>query len=271
MSDYHSIELELANEGRTCIVRLDRPAVRNAWSIEMAGELNHALARLDRDDSIRVVVLTGAGEAFCVGAELADTDAFASREDFRDPTDWRTLVPPWTLRKPVVAAINGHAIGVGITYSLMCDLRFVAEDAKIAFAFTRRGVLPELACHAILPRLVGLSCAADLLLSGRTIRGSEAASIGLARAALPADEVLEAALAWAADVGRSSAPLSVALSKRLLWRSLNASPLETLQAEQDRMHWICDQRDAAEGVAAFLERRDPDWTLSPTRDIPDWP
>jgi enoyl-CoA hydratase/carnithine racemase len=153
----------------------------------------------------------------------------------------------------------------------MCDLRFVSRDAKIAFAFTRRGVLPELACHTILPRLVGLERAADLLLSGRTISGTDAASFGLAHTALPTEAVLEAALEWAADVATHSAPVSVALSKRLLWRGLNASPFETLQAEQDHMPWICDQPDAAEGVAAFVERREPRWTLSPTKDVPDWP
>jgi enoyl-CoA hydratase/carnithine racemase len=265
------IELELANDGRTCIIRLNRPAQRNAWSVEMASELNDALTRLDRDDSVRVIVITGAGDAFCVGAELADAEAFAARSGVHDPTHWRTLVPPWSLRKPVVAAINGHAVGVGITYALMCDLRFVSRDAKIAFAFTRRGVLPELACHTILPRLVGLERAADLLLSGRTISGTDAASFGLAHTALPAEAVLEAALEWAAEVATHSAPVSVALSKRLLWRGLNASPFETLQAEQDHMPWICDQPDAAEGVAAFVERRAPRWTLSPTKDVPDWP
>lgn len=271
MTPYRAIALESVEQGRTCIVRLNRPERRNAWSPEMAGELNDALGRLDRDDAVRVIVLTGAGSAFCVGADLSDAGGFADREGGSDPTSWRTLVPPWTLRKPVVAAINGHAVGVGITYPLMCDLRFVAEDAKLAFAFVRRGVLPELASHAILPRLVGLERAADLLLSGRTFSGREAAEMGLAHRALPAADVLDAALAWAAEVGRNTAPVSVALSKRLLWRSLDASPFETLRAEQEWMPWICNQVDAAEGAAAFVERREPRFKVSPTRDLPDWP
>ena len=271
MKSFDTLILERADQDRTCIVRLNRPERRNAWSPQMAGELNDALDRLDRDDSVRVIVLTGAGSAFCVGADLSDAGPFADREGGSDPTSWRTLVPPWSLRKPVVAAINGHAVGVGITYPLMCDLRFVAEDAKLAFAFVRRGVLPELASHTILPRLVGLERAADLLLSGRTFSGREAAEIGVAHRALPADQVLDAALAWAAEVGRNTAPISVALSKRLLWKGLAASPFETLRAEQDWMGWICNQIDAAEGAAAFVERREPQFRLSPTRDLPDWP
>jgi len=272
MSEPSPITVERVEAGRTAIVRLNRPERRNAWSPAMAGALNDALAALDRDDGVRAIVLTGAGPAFCVGADLADAGgSFADREGGSDPTGWRTLVAPWSLRKPVVAAINGHAVGVGLTYPLMCDLRFVAEDAKLAFAFVRRGVLPELASHAILPRLVGLERAADLLLSGRTFSGREAAEMGLARRALPASEVLDAALAWAAEVGRHAAPVSVALSKRLLWKGIAASPFETLRAEQEWMAWICNQADAVEGASAFVERREPRFRLSPTRDLPDWP
>src|SRR5690606_27661536 len=117
--------------------------------------------RLDTDDAARVVVVTGAGDAFCAGADLGGADAFAdaATDDgipWRDPTYWRELVPPWSLRKPVVAAMNGHAVGVGLTFALQCDLRVVAEDAKLAFSFVRRGVLAELASHVILPRLVGV-------------------------------------------------------------------------------------------------------------------
>ena len=271
MKSYRALSVETLEQGRTCILRLNRPERRNAWSPEMANELNDALTWLDKNDAVRVIVLTGAGSAFCVGADLSGAGSFADREGGSDPTSWRTLVPPWSLRKPVVAAINGHAVGVGITYPLMCDLRFVAEEAKLAFAFVRRGVLPELASRTILPRLVGFERAADLLFSGRTFSGREAAEMGLAHRALPADQVLEAALEWAAEVGRNTAPVSVALSKRLLWRSFSTPPFEMLQAEQERMSWICNQGDAAEGAAAFVERRLPDFRSSPTRDLPDWP
>ena len=192
--------------------------------------------------------------------------AFATDGDFADPTDWRTLVTPWSLRKPVVAAINGHAVGVGITYALQCDLRFVAADAKLAFAFVRRGVMPELAAHVLLPRVVGLAVAADLLLSGRTITGTEAARIGLANHALESAAVLPAAMAWARDVAVNAAPVSVAIAKRLLWDGLTSTPSDMLRREGDLMPWICNQPDAREGVASFLERRPPEWSMSPTRD-----
>jgi enoyl-CoA hydratase/carnithine racemase len=254
-------------------VSLNRPERRNAWSVGMANELNRMLEALDRDDDVRAIVLTGAGDAFCVGADLPEEDAFATPEgeQARDPMHWRTLVAPWSLRKPVVAAINGHAVGVGITYALMCDRRFVSEDAKIAFSFVRRGVLPELASHAILPRLVGLDAAADLLLSGRTISGSEAARLGLAARALPAGDVLPAALDWAREVARHAAPVSVALSKRLLWDGLTSAPFDSARREHELMPWICSRPDAVEGVRSFLEKREPRFQLSPTRDLIDWP
>jgi enoyl-CoA hydratase/carnithine racemase len=261
------------------LVTLDRAERRNAWTPAMAAETNDAFRRLDGDDAVRVVVVTGAGDSFCAGADLAGDDAFATPGetgagapgDGRDPTYWRQLVPPWSLRKPVVAALNGHAVGVGLTFALQCDLRFVADDAKLAFSFVRRGVLAELASHVILARLVGVSRAADLLLSGRTFSGTDAVAMGLALEAHPRDRVLPAALAWARDVAVHAAPVSVALSKRLLWEGLTATPAEMLRREQEWMPWICNQADAVEGVAAFLHKRPPQWTLAAGRDLPLWP
>jgi enoyl-CoA hydratase/carnithine racemase len=237
----------------------------------MASDVNRAFRVLDADDDVRVIIVTGAGDAFCAGADLGGDDAFADRDGRRDPTYWRDLVPPWSLRKPVVAAINGHAVGVGITFALQCDVRIVAGDAKLAFSFVRRGVLAELASHVILPRLVGIERAADLLLSGRTILGSEAARIGLARDAVDRDEVLPVALEWSRDVAANTAPVSVALSKRLLWEGLTSAPFDMLRREQELIPWMCNQPDAVEGVAAFLDKRAPRWSLRATRDLPLWP
>ena len=258
-------------ERAVAVVTLNRPERNNAWSPSMAAAMNDVLTELDGDDEVRAIVVTGAGSAFCVGADLGDAEAFVPADGFEDPTDWRRLVTPWSLRKPVVAAINGHAVGVGITYALQCDLRFVAADAKIVFAFVRRGVLPELASHVLLPRVVGTSVAADLLLSGRTITGTEAARLGLANQALPAGDVLAAAVAWATDVATNTAPVSVALAKRLLWDGLTATPREMQRRESDLMPWICSQPDAVEGVSAFLDRRTPAWTMRPTVDVPPGP
>lgn len=228
----------------------------------MGRELSQAFRALDGDPAVRVIVLTGAGRAFCAGADLGggsatfDSDRPADREA-REP-----LVLPWQLRKPVIAAINGHAIGVGITLPLTADVRYIAEEAKVQFAFVRRGVVPELSSHVILPRVVGLSSAADLLLSGRIFTGREAAERGLASVALPAAEVLPAAMAWAADVAVNAAPTSVAAAKRLLWDDV-VGPIERVGRLENRMFtWAGHQPDAKEGVMAFLERREPVWRNS---------
>jgi enoyl-CoA hydratase/carnithine racemase len=254
-------------EDRVATITLNRPERMNAWHPQMAAELTEALDVCDQDDGVRAVVLTGAGRAFCAGADLGGGgDTFRGRAERPRPT---REVFPWQLDKPVIAAINGHAIGVGVTYPLMCDIRFVAEDAKLAFAFVRRGVIPELASHTILARVVGLSNAADLLLSGRTIRGREAAAIGLASQALPADEVLPAALERARDITTNAAPVSVAIAKRLLWEGITASVPEMRARENPLFAWAGQQPDAREGVVSFLERRKPQWSLSPSRDLPD--
>ncbi len=253
-------------------VTLNRPERLNAWNAQLANELSLALDAADGDDSVRAVVLTGAGRAFCAGADLERGDATfddtrnESRRERRD----EPLRLPYQLRKPVIAAINGAAVGVGITYPMLADVRFVAADAKISFAFVRRGMMPELASHAILPKIVGLSNAADLLLSGRMISGEEAARIGLATAALPREEVLGAAQARAREV-QQAAPVSVAISKRLLWENLLGEIASTTRKENKLFAWLGSQPDAAEGITSFLERREPKWTMSPTGDFPDWP
>jgi enoyl-CoA hydratase/carnithine racemase len=260
-------------------VTLHRPERLNAWNDTMAAELRDAMLHCDRDDGVRAVVVTGSGRAFCAGADLgAGGDTFTDRRERDDSRDaerelarrWGGYAGPfpWQIRKPVLAAINGHAIGVGITYPMTCDIRFVAEDAKIQFAFVRRGVLPELWSHAIVSRVAGLSNAADLLLTGRIIRGRELAALGLATAALPADHVLPATLERAREVCLA-APASVALSKRLLWEGL-ARPLSELGPQEARLFaWTARQPDAREGVTSFLERRAPLWKLSALHDLPE--
>jgi enoyl-CoA hydratase/carnithine racemase len=173
---------------------------------------------------------------------------------------------PWDVPKPVVAAVNGHAVGVGATYALACDLRVVAETAKIGFVFARRGMLPELASHAVLPRVVGFSNAADLLLSGRVIDGNDAVAMGLAWAALPVAEVVSAAIARADEMARLSAPLSMAISKRLLWEQMGVTAMQ--RREEPLFAWLAEQTDAEEGVGSFLDKRDPDWELSVSADFP---
>lgn len=268
--EYEAIRFERV--GGVALLTLNRPERMNAWTGRMAAELSHALGVCNEDDAVRAVVLTGAGRAFCAGADLdGGGDTFGGFVEGRasgrgDPPP---KVFPWQIDKPVIAAINGHAIGVGITYSMMCDIRMAAEDAKIQFAFVRRGILPELASHTIVARVAGLSNAADLLLSGRVIRGLEAAAMGLVSAALPAAEVLPAALARARDIAENAAPMSVAISKRLLWEGLTASVAEMKAREDPLFAWVAKQPDAREGVVSFLEKRAPRWSLSVAKDKPD--
>jgi enoyl-CoA hydratase/carnithine racemase len=267
--EYQHIRFEV--EEQVATLTLHRPEHLNAFTGRMGIEWGDALARCDADDGVRAVVITGAGRAFCAGADLArGKDAFGEpRAELPRPE--RRPLQPWQVRKPVVAAINGHAIGVGLTLPMQCDVRFVAEDAKLAFAFVRRGVIPELASHVIVSRVAGLSCAAELLLSGRTFSGREAAELGLASRALPAGEVLPAALAWAREIALHAAPASVAISKRLLWEGVADSVPQMLAKEEALFDWVRRQPDAIEGVVSFVEKRPASWKLRPSADLPDWP
>ncbi len=256
-------------------ITLNRPKRMNAFTFPLGVELERAYARCDADDSVRAVVLTGAGKAFCAGADMGGGDkTFDDVEGSRraaDPGHAVRRLAAWQVRKPVIAAINGHAVGVGLTLAMQCDLRLVARDAKLAFSFVRRGIIPELGSHSILPRVIGFSRAADLLLSGRTIRGEEAARLGLASEALPADAVVPRAQEWARDVAVNAAPASVAIAKRLLWEAVTETPRETMAKEMSLLAWVGKQPDAVEGVRSFLERRPPAWKLRPSIDLPEWP
>jgi enoyl-CoA hydratase/carnithine racemase len=251
------VVLEVAD--RVATVTLNRPEVRNAFDGRMASGLAAALGRCDTDDEIRAVVLTGAPPAFCSGADLS-----AGGETFGAPSDGFSAaglpVAPWQVRKPVIAAVNGHAIGIGFTLTLQCDIRIFAADASYGVVQVRRGVLGDAYSHWTLPRIAGMDAAAEILLSGRTFDGREARELGVCRRVLPNDEVLPAAQALARDIATYAAPLSVAYSKKLLWATwrLNAPEVEALETKYHR--YLMGGPDAREGVAAFLEKRLPQWT-----------
>ncbi len=264
-------QITVSVENWVMVITLSRPEQLNAWTARMGAELSHALRRADSDDDVRVVVLTGAGRAFCAGADLSSGGAtFNAAERDRDEAVGGELVLPWQIRKPVVAAINGHAVGVGITLPLCADVRFVAEDAKVQFAFVRRGMMPELAAHVLLARVAGVSVAADLLLSGRMVSGRELCELGIANRALPAADVLGAAMAWAADVAQNAAPASVALTKQMIWSDIAPDLRAMSRRETPPFEWLGQQADAAEGITSFLEKRAPRWTLRPSVDVPDF-
>ena len=244
-------------------VTLNRPDRLNAWTSRLGAELGDAMATADEDDAVRAVVVTGAGRAFCAGADLSGGE-FGGGEAPALRECW-----PYQVRKPVIAAINGHAVGVGLTYPMTCDVRYVAEDAKLAFAFVRRGAMPELASHAIVPRVAGFSVAAELLLSGRIFRGAEAAELGLVTKALPAAEVLPAAIALATDIAVNAAPVSVAIAKRLLWDAMDKSVAEVSAIENRLFRAVASLPDAREGIAAFVDKRAPTWTGKVTTDTPE--
>ena len=178
---------------------------------------------------------------------------------------------PWEVRKPIIAAINGAAAGVGITMALQWDIRIAAESARIAFAFVRRGVIPEALSTWFLPRLIGVSRAAELLYSGRTLSAREALEYGVVGRVVPDAELLPAVRTLAQEIATHAAPVSGALTKRLIWHNLTEPDLGVAEGIEQRLFtWSGQQPDAREGVQAFLEKRTPKWSMRPSCDLPDF-
>ncbi len=266
---YQDIRFEVSEGVAT--IELHRPEQRNAYTGRMGEELGDAYRTCDNDDAVRAVVVTGAGGAFCAGVDMsAGEDTFAKQE--RGTFSAAGVNPPaWEVRKPVVAAMNGHAVGIGMSLALQCDMRIVANEGKYGIVQVRRGVMPDGYSHWTLPRLVGMERAAYLLLTGRLVSGVEAAEMGIAIRALPVNEVLPAALEIARDIAANTAPLSVAVTKRLLWESPTLTRDEVGHRETELHHHLMGRPDAVEGVMAWLERRQAQWKLSVKNDWPDWP
>lgn len=249
------------------LVTLNRPEAMNSWTPQLSDELMLACGAADADDGVRAVVVTGAGRAFCAGADLSGGESGfvgGGPTSQKGPRLW-----PHQVHKPVIAAINGHAVGVGITYPMLCDIRIVSETAKIQYAMVRRGVIPELGSHVLLPRVIGFAKAAELMLTGRQFLGAEAAELGLATRAVPADEVLAVAMEIARDIALNVAPVSAALTKKLMWEGLNAPVDKMLALESSLLPTLAAMPDSAEGVRAFFEKREPQWQGKVSRDLPD--
>ncbi|WP_135453320.1 enoyl-CoA hydratase-related protein [Mycobacterium sp. DL99] len=251
------------------LLTLNRPEWRNAYTTEMGALLNRAYREFDDDDDVRAIVLTGAGDAFCAGADFSTEtkpfDAPSTEGNFSaSPTD----PAAFELRTPVIAGVNGHAIGIGLTIALQADIRIMAANAKYAVAQVRRGVIPDCMAHWTLPHLVGGAVAADILLTGRTFDGAEAMSMGIASRTVPADSVFSEAMTVARDIAENVAPMSAALSKRLLWDTMakGYTPRQVADLETTLHHRVMGNADAREGVEAFLQRRPPQWTRSVSRD-----
>jgi enoyl-CoA hydratase/carnithine racemase len=269
--DYRTILLDV--DGSVALITLNRPEQLNAFTPRMGRELGNAFTRLDQSDQVRAIVVTGAGRGFCVGAALDDEGSTfrgdGSADQMGPPV---SEMSPWEMATPVLAAINGPAVGLGLTYPLSWDIRIAAEDAKLSFAFTRRGLIPEANSLWLLSRAVGSSRALELLLTGRTFTGAEAAELGLVTRALPVDQVLGATLEVARDIATNTAPASVAATKRMFYEQL-ASPdrVGSRAAERRAFLWFAAQPDGREGITSFLERRTPAWTMSKHSSPPDEP
>ena len=258
-------------------ITLNRPDKLNALNGEMYEGLMAAFDRTDGDDGVRAVIVTGAGRAFCAGADLG---AGAATFDYGDnpagPRARRDRGGMLVLRifrslKPVIAAINGPAVGVGITMTLPMDIRIMADSARIGFVFARRGIVPDGAASWFLPRVVGISQALEWCLTGRVFPAAEALAAGLARTVCPAADVLPVAAGLAQEIASNAAPVSAVLTRHLLWQSLGADhPMVTHRIDSRAIYDTGRMADAAEGIAAFLEKREPSWTLAPSRDLPEW-
>lgn len=257
-------------------ITLNRPERMNAWTETMAHELIEALDRADGDDDVRVVIVTGAGRAFCAGADLG-----RGGETF----DWRTRetagsVPrdrggQFTLRvfdctKPVIAAVNGPAVGVGATMTLAMDVRLAAQDARFGFVFVRRGIVPEACSSWFLPRVVGISQAIEWVTTGRVFSAQEALEGRLVRSLHPREELLDAARALAREIADNTASVSVALARRMLWTMLGAEhPMIAHRADSRGMWYRGQSADAVEGITSFLEKRPARFTDRVSDGLPD--
>jgi enoyl-CoA hydratase/carnithine racemase len=251
------------------LVTLNRPDRLNALRGRDIGALSRAYARLDADDDVRIIVLTGAGRAFCSGADLSRAGgAFQTPKQGGHYRSSPARPMAFQLRKPVVAAINGHAIGLGMTLALHCDFRFIAEEAKWGVVQVRRGVVPDAVSHWTLVRSVGVAAAAEVLLAGQLFPGSDAVRLGVASRCLPAADVLPAALTFARDIAVEAAPLSLAMCKRILWTAADGTLDEVDRLESEAHQLLMGAPDALEGGAAAFERRPPRWTGRVTRDWP---
>jgi enoyl-CoA hydratase/carnithine racemase len=249
-------------EDHILTITLSRPERLNAFTPRMANELIEAFGRADADDDVRVVIVTGAGRGFCAGADLA---AGGETFDWRDragegevPRDGggRVALRIFASTKPVIAAINGPAVGVGATMTLPMDVRLASQEARLGFVFARRGIVPEACSSWFLPRVVGISQAMEWVSTGRVFDAQEALAGGLVRSVHPARELLGAARALATEIAEHTAPVSVALSRRLMWTMLGAEhPMVAHRADSRAMFARGQSEDAREGVTSFLEKR----------------
>ncbi len=260
---------------RIATITLNRPEALNAWTPVMMEEILDAMNRADNDDSVRVVIFTGAGRAYCAGADLSSgfrkPDDLMGQPVFRDTAGQVTL-RMFHMKKPVIGAVNGNAVGVGITMTLTMDIRIASEAAqKIGFVFNRRGVVPEGCSTFFLPRIIGIGKASELILTGRLFDAWEGAEMGLFSQVVPADELLPRARKIALEIADNTSAVSTALARQLLWKMLcETEPMNTHILESKCFGYMLASDDAKEGVASFKEKRPPRFSMKPSSDMPDF-
>jgi enoyl-CoA hydratase/carnithine racemase len=276
--EHEQITCEVADKVLT--ITLDRPDRLNAFTYQMHTELLDAFDRADADDDVRVVVVTGRGRGFCAGADLetgGDTFDTAGAAGPSGPSgvhrDEGGLVALriFESTKPVIAAVNGPAVGVGVTMTLPMDIRLASESARFGFVFARRGLVPEAASSWFLPKVVGISKAAEWTYTGRVFPAAEALEAGLVRSVHPDDELLPAAYALAREIADNTSAVSVALTRQMLWRMLGEShPMAAHRVDSRGINAMGASPDVREGVMSFLEKRPAQFTMRPTQDMPDF-
>ncbi|MBL8325944.1 MAG: crotonase/enoyl-CoA hydratase family protein [Rubrivivax sp.] len=286
-----TLRVELAEHVLT--VTLNRPEQLNTFNLAMMNDLIAAFDRADADDEVRAVIVTGAGRAFCAGADLSqggktfDYEARADRPGVAavvgagGRVDWsseavrdgggRVTLRIFNCLKPVIAAVNGPAVGIGATMLLPMDILLASEHARFGFVFTRRGIVPEACSSWFLPRRVGIGRALEWTMTGRVFPAAEALEAGLVRQVVPADALLPAAMALAREIAAHAAPVSVALTRQMMWRMLGAEhPMQAHRVDSRAIFARGRSADVREGVASFLEKRPAHFTDRVTSAMPEW-
>jgi enoyl-CoA hydratase/carnithine racemase len=276
MPDYTQIRYEVSDSIAT--VTLARPEKMNAFTGVMMRELLDVFDVIDADDAVRAVIVTGDGKAFCAGADLSsgaktfdDGDWSSTSDDsVRRDGGGQVTLRIFACKKPVIAAINGAAVGIGATMTLPMDVRLASSAARIGFVFTRRGIVPEACSSWFLPRVVGISRAAEWVYTGRILSADEAASGGLVRTVYAPDELLPAARTLAREIADNTSGVSVALSRQMLWRMLGANhPMQAHRVDSRAIQLRGRSADAHEGVTSFLEKRPAKFSDSVAASLPD--
>ncbi|MFX0133116.1 MAG: enoyl-CoA hydratase-related protein [Candidatus Hodarchaeota archaeon] len=269
---YKEIIFETSEEIAT--ITLNRPKRLNAYTWKMGQEMWKALSEVEEDPNLRVTIITGAGRGFCAGADLsggAKTFDMSRRPQTNGGTKQSSLIGRYfSLKKPVIVAINGPAVGVGVTMILPFDIRIAAESARIGIVFTRRGIIPEISSPWLLPRIIGISRAAELMFTGRILNAKEALEFGLVSRVVPDDKLMETARGIAEEI-LLCAPVSVALTKHLLYKFLTETDIDKAETINNRYFvWTGKQPDSMEGVMSFLQKRKPKWKLKVPGGLPDF-